>query len=544
MYAPSSISENHGGVFDVKNELLIKRGCIMRGDYNKKCNIWFMLLLLCGLAAAGSFRIEAVAAYDAYYGKKQVFADHYNMDVTLDADKDHLSEDIEIHITNHLDNDVDKLYFRNMATSVINYDKVNYPSKENKKKNSSITKVTDGNDKEFNVNYRKDKSVFYIDISDNVLKSGESMVVKLHAETDIPLRDDRFGCHKSKYGKIYMLSFCFPYLAANEEGKWDKDPYFDDGESRAGEVTDYSVRFTAPSNYTVAASGNEKTENGVTTIEAEKMRDFAIVACDHMNKESFTVSGVTVNNYYLPGKYQKRYRKISKMVASDAIRLYTDQIGKYAYDELDMLPCPFGYAYGGMEYPGLVMNNVTAYYGKGTYTATFDPCSLQEVVAHEIGHQWFYAAVGNDEYREGWLDEGFTTYLEKVVYGLESTKSMRYVCSHEDPKLNFKKIKKEYNSMIKDANKVKKARYVNIPVNKYPKKLSYGDREYDGGCMFLCELKLTMGSDKFSKFIKDYYSSYTYKKATTADVVKLVRKYSNSKKVNRVINKYVSKKYL
>ena len=62
--------------------------------------------------------------------------------------------------------------------------------------------------------------------------------------------------------------------------------------------------------------------------------------------------------------------------------------------------------------------------------------------------------------------------------------------------------------------------------------------------MFLCERKLTMGSNKFSKFIKDYYSSYTYKKATTADVVKLVRKYSNSKKVNRVINKYVSKKYL
>ena len=35
--------------------------------------------------------------------------------------------------------------------------------------------------------------------------------------TDIPARQDRFGVHRTKRGKLYLLSFCFPYLADNEQ---------------------------------------------------------------------------------------------------------------------------------------------------------------------------------------------------------------------------------------------------------------------------------------------------------------------------------------
>lgn len=35
-------------------------------------------------------------------------------------------------------------------------------------------------------------------------------------------------------------------------------------------------------------------------------------------------------------------------------------------------------------------------------------------VAHEVAHEWFYAAVGNDQYREAWLDESFAVYGEYV----------------------------------------------------------------------------------------------------------------------------------
>ena len=209
-----------------------------------------------------------------------------------------------------------------------------------------------------------------------------------------------------------------------------------------------------------------------------------------------------------------------------------------------MVACLFGYSFGGMEYPGLVMNNASAYYGKGNGTAEFDPYSLQEIVSHEIAHQWFFAAVGNDEYKEGWLDEGFATYLEQVLYGLVDSKSTREIIQMAELKINFKKKKKEYEQLIRETHKDKKSNYINIPINKYTKKMYYGEREYDGGCMFLCELKLVMGEEKFGRFLKEYYNEFLLKKATTSDVLRLVRKQDNGKAVNEVIKKYINTAYL
>jgi pimeloyl-ACP methyl ester carboxylesterase len=40
------------------------------------------------------------------------------------------------------------------------------------------------------------------------------------------------------------------------------------------------------------------------------------------------------------------------------------------------------------------------------------------VAAHEVAHQWWYAVVGNDIYREPWLDEAFAQY-SGIIYALE-----------------------------------------------------------------------------------------------------------------------------
>lgn len=471
-------------------------------------------------------------------------AESYKMDIKLNVKKDRLAETVDIQVKNDTNKSVKRLYFRNMADSVIKYDKENYETKVNKKKKSVIKSVTMKDVGNLEVMYKKDKSIFYVDLGKNALEPGENAQFTISAMTDIPKREDLFGYWKIKKGKLYTLSFCYPYLAVNKNGTWDLDPYFDDGESRASEVTNYTVTFTAPKNYTVAASGKHETNDGITMVQADHMRDFAIVACNRMKKDTFKASGVTVNSYYLPGKYQKRFRAISKKVAKDAIRIYTKKIGTYAYENLDMTPGLFGYGFGGMEYPGLVMNNATAYSGKGTDTAIYDPYSLQEVISHEIAHQWFYAAVGNDEYKEGWIDEGFTTYCEKVLYGLSNTKSMRYVMKIAGMKINLKSIKKDYKQQILDEHKKKKHSYINIPVNKYSKDQIYGDQEYDGANLFLGELKLVMGNKKFEQFIKDYYKTYYLKKVTTSDILELIRKYNNSKEINKVINKYISKKYL
>jgi hypothetical protein len=56
---------------------------------------------------------------------------------------------------------------------------------------------------------------------------------------------------------------------------------------------------------------------------------------------------------------------------------------------------------GGIEYPGHVMQG---------------PNTLG-VVSHEVGHQWFYGLVGNDQGRDPWLDEGLASWAEARFEG-------------------------------------------------------------------------------------------------------------------------------
>jgi hypothetical protein len=59
----------------------------------------------------------------------------------------------------------------------------------------------------------------------------------------------------------------------------------------------------------------------------------------------------------------------------------------------------------GIEYPGALQFGDTA------------PGELTQLVAHELGHQWFYDLVGNDQSRDPWIDEAFTTWAQAVVTG-------------------------------------------------------------------------------------------------------------------------------
>ena len=363
--------------------------------------------------------------------------------------------------------------------------------------------------------------------------------------TDIPERGDRFGYQKTGKGKLYALSFCFPYLADNVNGKWQLDPYFDDGESRSWDLADYSVVFRAPRSYKVAATGSSTTKGGKTVINASGVRDFAIVACNFMECDSFKVRGIKVNNYYLDGKYKAKYRKLTRLICMDAIRIYTDEIGKYPYDELDVVPCLFGFGFGGMEYPELVMTNASSVFS-GSLP---DYWSISDALSHGVAlngefkavlvHQWFYAAVGNREYSEGWIDEGFTTYLERQIYALHNGEANRYLRKIDSMVPSIKREKADRDDLLKSARKDFRNVHLNIAPDRYPKGQDYGVAEYEASYMFLQEVREQMGDELFSRFLKDFYEKYRMKRVTTKDIVRFIRKYDNTKKMQKIIDFYI-----
>ena len=482
----------------------------------------------------------------------------YDMDLRLDTSKNRLHEKVKITFRNRTNKPVKTVRLRDMTVPALKYAAEFYKYEGNKGKKSKILSIresggTRGKAKTKNAKYKTGHGGSVIRVTlGKPLKPGSKTSLTVRMWTDIPNRQDRFALIETKKGKLYMLSFCFPYLADNLSGRWCKDPFFDDGESRSFDRAKYKVRFKAPKKYLVASGGKTVQKKGVTKISTGSVRDFAIVACNFMKKHTFKAGGTKIHNYYLKSKNGKAYRKTIKLAARDSIRAFKKYVGKCPFKELSIAQCLFGFAFGGMEYPGLIMVNGSEFFTGSPSYGTF---SLAEGTAHEIGHQWFYSAVGNREYREAWLDEGFTTYATTEYFIMKNPATMKYAKKVEGARyVNIKKMRKERADDLKLERKSKKKNYINIPPYAYGKDDSYGN-EYSGGDMFLQELRAVMGRRRFSRFFKSYYGHYYGKRVTTKNAVRFIKKFikaDNSggrsgnkqiKNVSRVIKKYINKKY-
>jgi aminopeptidase N len=86
-------------------------------------------------------------------------------------------------------------------------------------------------------------------------------------------------------------------------------------------------------------------------------------------------------------------------VAVDSMQTYDTAFGAYPYPEVDVVLSDFE-TFGGMEYPQIVFSN-----------------PYEGIVAHELGHQWWYGIVGDDQYHAPWLDEAFASYASTLVAG-------------------------------------------------------------------------------------------------------------------------------
>lgn len=160
-------------------------------------------------------------------------------------------------------------------------------------------------------------------------------------------------------------------------------------------------------------------------------------------------------------------------------------------------------------------------------------------MSHEVAHEWFCVSVGNDEYKEAWLDEGFASYCADVLYTSAKPASLVKAAKMDKVKLpSAAKFKSYMDAEAKDQLGKSKHFYINLPVNKFALD-DYSFRAYSGGTSFLWKLREAMGDTAFDSAVKEYYATYTLKEATTVDFLNIVRKYADNDTVNSVISTYI-----
>ena len=99
------------------------------------------------------------------------------------------------------------------------------------------------------------------------------------------------------------------------------------------------------------------------------------------------------------GQIERHFRAVF-----ESIKWFGLMYGKYPYDVLTVVDPPYnGAGAGGMEYPTFITAGTS--YWPGAHKL-----SPEGVTVHEFGHQFWYGLVGNNEFEEAWLDEGFNSY--------------------------------------------------------------------------------------------------------------------------------------
>jgi len=85
------------------------------------------------------------------------------------------------------------------------------------------------------------------------------------------------------------------------------------------------------------------------------------------------------------------------------LKYYGEWYGPYPYGHITIVDPAFQSGAGGMEYPTLFTAG-TRWFAPARVTTP------EGVTVHEAGHQFWYGIVGNNEFEDAWMDEGFNTF--------------------------------------------------------------------------------------------------------------------------------------
>ena len=166
--------------------------------------------------------------------------------------------------------------------------------------------------------------------------------------------------------------------------------------------------------------------------------------------------------------------------------------GPYRWSRYDILVMPPGFPEGGMENPRLSFITPTVIAGDK---------SLVSVIAHELAHSWAGNLVGNATWRDFWLNEGFTDYMEgrimAEVYG-EQRASMEAV-------LGVKALQAEL-AKLKPADQV-----LAIDLRDRDPAAGFTEIPYEKGRLFLNYLDAKFGRERFDAFLRGYFDHFAFK---------------------------------
>lgn len=180
--------------------------------------------------------------------------------------------------------------------------------------------------------------------------------------------------------------------------------------------------------------------------------------------------------------------------------------GPYRWERYDLLILPASFPFGGMENPRLSFITPTVITGDK---------SLVSLIAHELAHSWSGNLVTNASWKDMWLNEGFTSYVEnrivEAVYGREQA-DMEDVVSQSGLRAELASLPPAQQVLALPPS----------PGRDPDEALT--DVAYIKGQWFLAFLEGRFGREAFDPFLRKWFDEHAFKSVTTDDFLAFLRR--------------------
>lgn len=171
--------------------------------------------------------------------------------------------------------------------------------------------------------------------------------------------------------------------------------------------------------------------------------------------------------------------------------------GPYQWGRYDLLILPPSFPFGGMENPRLSFITPTVIAGDK---------SLVGLIAHELAHSWSGNLVTNATWRDLWLNEGFTTYVENRI--------MEAVFGKRRARMEAALAHQALLEEMEDLEPAEEVLAIDL-TGEHPDEV-FTDIPYTKGMLFLMWLEDRFGRERFDEFLRGYFDHFAFRSITTA----------------------------
>jgi len=363
------------------------------------------------------------------------------------------------------------------------------------------------------------------------LKSNQSITFDINFKTyfDNGTIRNRMKMFNAFGYKHYDLVHWYPRISVyDHKFGWDTEQHMD--HEFYGDFGSYDVELTFANNYIMEATGNLLNKDEVLPQSVRDKLDIKnfskkpwgekpseIIKADGTTKtwkyhaDNVHDFAATADPTYRIGELQWNGIKCIALVqephaigwqnaaeyTTKIIKVYSEDFGMYIYPKMVVAD-----AQDGMEYPMLTLDG------------GFDP-GYRDLLAHEVGHNWFFGMIGTNETYRAALDEGFTQFIESWAYEKLEGKFMvrnkpvsNYVAKYVQPE--YVRYGEVYNGYMNDAIKGSETT-LNTHSDEFNGALRHGggySQVYFKTATMLYNLQYVLGDSLFKEAMQHYVAQW------------------------------------